>query len=962
MFKNKKILALALSVSTILSGVYVSDNTVKAADRPVAFEYNGKILAKKDNKKISSKKALKNKSVIIVKNKMDNEAASSIFTDKNDIQLEGEVKGKSKVKKVKVFYDNNEGKGDLNATGTKSWSVKVPLKIGTNKIKIVAYEQNKNKAEKIVVVNRTSPDIKFNDGIKIVNEAELPSYEEGFVTYRIDQNGTYNDSSDDKINLLVKQDSIFMKNITEGKIKEDEVFVLPRSNTFKSGFVGVYKGHQSPVENTEYDVNQYADDNYEEISFSYPSLNKLFNKDTSISFLQGISKSSPVAFTILGNQETQTSSLLKVSENNNGGVNLNLKLSGVPLTSSGAGSDATLSGEISITDLEYFGGIEWKQKKDASLPKQILSKTNYKVSGKLNLHSSTKLTSADVIRKLNQGMKKNKAAFLGVSSLGIDSIVNEKWLIGAVGFNIVTPKVEKLSKKAAAVLNPTLVLLLYSDINGNISADTDINFEYASNSSKGFNLQENKFLGGYLAKNDSMQKNRFAVMDKHFIEFFDRDKGEFKLFLGKHANSSLTVGAGISTGLLIGGVSPTTVSGGIFQRATIAGDSEDKPVEENYLEKANINYSVGSKVHVNLNLPSKDASKRDFVLDWENMFWEKDPSVSVVKGRLFDIETKKGIKNITLNIRDKNGDLKQSVTTDRKGMFRSQEFKTGKYQFEIVDNNETEFKYYLDPMEQYVKPGTNVINIGIKKDIPVLVNVSGKVVDALNNEGINDITLKLTVKNVRGQEVGKLVKTIVTDASGNYNFDKLATGIYQVEIEDLSSKRDNKYYKEVSEMVVTENAEDINKDFAIIRDLKDEEIRVVLTWGRTPDDLDSHIFTPMGEHIYYQNKADRLELTQLDLDDTNSYGPETITISTQQPGVYRYKVHNYSNSGSKLNTILSKSNAKIKVYMGRSLVKTYSVPESSVGTVWDVFEYNSIQKLFIDKNYLSEFDPEIDEN
>lgn len=53
-------------------------------------------------------------------------------------------------------------------------------------------------------------------------------------------------------------------------------------------------------------------------------------------------------------------------------------------------------------------------------------------------------------------------------------------------------------------------------------------------------------------------------------------------------------------------------------------------------------------------------------------------------------------------------------------------------------------------------------------------------------------------------------------------------------------------------------------------------MRVVLSWGEKPFDLDSHLIFP-GGHIYFDSKEGTD--ANLDVDDTDSYGPETVTIS-----------------------------------------------------------------------------------
>jgi hypothetical protein len=77
----------------------------------------------------------------------------------------------------------------------------------------------------------------------------------------------------------------------------------------------------------------------------------------------------------------------------------------------------------------------------------------------------------------------------------------------------------------------------------------------------------------------------------------------------------------------------------------------------------------------------------------------------------------------------------------------------------------------------------------------------------------------------------------------------------------------------------------------------------------------------------------------LDVDETDSYGPETITIVTMNAGgVYRYSVHDFTNKLSGTSTHLSNSGAKVQVYSATGLVATFAVPTNRVGTLWTVFE------------------------
>ncbi|WP_411909878.1 YfaP family protein [Pectobacterium versatile] len=115
-------------------------------------------------------------------------------------------------------------------------------------------------------------------------------------------------------------------------------------------------------------------------------------------------------------------------------------------------------------------------------------------------------------------------------------------------------------------------------------------------------------------------------------------------------------------------------------------------------------------------------------------------------------------------------------------------------------------------------------------------------------------------------------------------------------------------------------------------------MRIVLTWGEKPDDLDSHLIYP-GNHIYFSHKNGRD--ANLDVDDTDSFGPETITIDKKRLGEsYIYAVHDYSNSEKANSLALSASRAKVFVYVGSSQVRSYSVPLNKTGNIWTVFRLN----------------------
>lgn len=112
-------------------------------------------------------------------------------------------------------------------------------------------------------------------------------------------------------------------------------------------------------------------------------------------------------------------------------------------------------------------------------------------------------------------------------------------------------------------------------------------------------------------------------------------------------------------------------------------------------------------------------------------------------------------------------------------------------------------------------------------------------------------------------------------------------------------------------------------------------MRIVLTWGDTPLDLDSHL-NYANQHIYWANKEGRQ--ANLDVDDRDSYGPETITIDQRlSDQYYVYSVHDFSNRDEPNSNGLAHSQAKVMVYTGESLIRSYDVPVNKTGNLWAVF-------------------------
>jgi hypothetical protein len=141
-------------------------------------------------------------------------------------------------------------------------------------------------------------------------------------------------------------------------------------------------------------------------------------------------------------------------------------------------------------------------------------------------------------------------------------------------------------------------------------------------------------------------------------------------------------------------------------------------------------------------------------------------------------------------------------------------------------------------------------------------------------------------------------------------------------------------------------------------------MRVVLSWGAEPADLDLHTAF-LNNHIFWRSK--RGSDANLDVDHVDSYGPETITLERKHQGeTYVFAVHDFSDRTQPDSSALSNSQAKVFVYIGQSLVRSYYVPRNQSGNLWTVFritgegeiqDINTMRGVHVDaQNVLDEID------
>lgn len=188
-----------------------------------------------------------------------------------------------------------------------------------------------------------------------------------------------------------------------------------------------------------------------------------------------------------------------------------------------------------------------------------------------------------------------------------------------------------------------------------------------------------------------------------------------------------------------------------------------------------------------------------------------------------------------------------------------------------------------------------------------------------------------------------------TDANGNYTIADAPAG------DQVLNVTANGYIAVTDQAVAITAGATTTQPIALSPELAAGELRIVLTWGTAPSDLDSTLWLPSSTRIDYPSKGQTIENVTLDLDDTNGEGPETITISQLAgSGTYTYAVLNYSgNSGG----TLSASGAVVRVYRGDQEIATYTVPTTGDGVWWHVFNLDGATGAITEINTLSNTQP-----
>ena len=256
----------------------------------------------------------------------------------------------------------------------------------------------------------------------------------------------------------------------------------------------------------------------------------------------------------------------------------------------------------------------------------------------------------------------------------------------------------------------------------------------------------------------------------------------------------------------------------------------------------------------------------------------------------------------------------------------------------------------------------------IEEAIATRATITGKIVNAVTGEAI--LGAKVIIHKGADAEFGTVVGEVDqttgwevyhfdSNMAGSVTLPKLPDGKYTLEIRADGYVGTSLEIDVVSSGIIELSTGGsgvlsmprirISQSFGTIAlspSVASDQYQVILRWTGEPSDLDSHLVADTVEggsyHVYFSNMNPSPNCANLDVDDVDYEGPETITI-TNFSGLrnVKYAVHDYTNKESSSSYILSRSGATVTVIKGSQEIRTFTVPINRGGTEWDVFAFDA---------------------
>ncbi|HON18563.1 MAG TPA: carboxypeptidase regulatory-like domain-containing protein [Salinivirgaceae bacterium] len=286
--------------------------------------------------------------------------------------------------------------------------------------------------------------------------------------------------------------------------------------------------------------------------------------------------------------------------------------------------------------------------------------------------------------------------------------------------------------------------------------------------------------------------------------------------------------------------------------------------------------------------------------------------------------TEHGVISATVELLS-GSSVEATVQTDEQGNYELK-VKEGSYTLRAVASGYNETTESID------------LTVNTEKNITLYgsATLSGRILNSQTGQGVANAEIKLNRQTDSKDLIAVYEIVVITDYQGYFTINYCPVGVLVgvIQAPDFLSRP----------ITWTSTTGSITiGDVTVVAPVAEGEIRIVLSWGENPTDLDSHLTGPTSSetrfHCYYANR--NVGVAMLDVDDVTSYGPETITITQLNNGSYRYSVHNYSDQTMDGGLGIYQSPTLVEVYNHTGLIYSFTAPAFSLGSgnTWRVFEF-----------------------
>ncbi|MCA9766314.1 MAG: carboxypeptidase regulatory-like domain-containing protein, partial [Carnobacterium sp.] len=771
--------------------------------------------------------------IIIQVNESTNDEVIEVRTVKTS--LSGLVNSNDNIDKVIATYYSNvdEKVKNIKVTGLSNWSINdIPLEIGTNFITLTAYTKTGSFNQKEVLINRLSTTLELADNVVPVDPKteqglkKIESISSNILEYWTSDNGTPEDTSDDMLNLLVKNESPILKDITSNTIKVGDILYIPANEYFFSGLSLLYESHDD-----EDNAYGYNPEDTEVIHMYQATLSDLIEGEISIS-ADSIDYSDPVDYIIapenavvkIGNdsmvipsEDANSRSVLSknshsedslssvfnpqfaLDENDNGNLNISMKIEDFILADEDGDEETkkdqvSYSGELSYSNYNVDFNVE--RKLFIGLPDQVKSGTSHVYSKNHTLKlPEISLDNDDYMKEIAKKYSLNpkQIKFGNFSSMGLD--MDNTIVLGAIGLNLITGVVTTQDGVFNSILDANAVALFLLDINGEMKVSISLQENENSYIEKGVNVQKDGFVGshGTVKENKgtkNSQQGEYWVQTSNIEAKSSAEKDQppsLEKIISIDGEGEIGVKVSAGLGVTVSGTLPIALRAGIDTR--IKGEYQGKlslshmnvdhtgtgSLEMGIYAEERFDIALGVKATIGpfeQKLWSKTILSSEESGNFEGTIYTKDFDQDISNN-----QTLSGAK-LTLEAYDNFAKPRYEVVTNEQGEFIFENLPIGKYKLTIQHANHKqyvieEFDFKNNVVEDYYLD---------KESNPIKLEGRITIADAdLNNENNVPLTNVDVSLQKKFPSDNKNI-TVKTNENGQYLFSNLTPGVYEIKM------------------------------------------------------------------------------------------------------------------------------------------------------------------------------------